>query len=313
MAASSEPATPVAESASGTPEYVDAVVIGSGFGGSVTAYRLAEAGLRLPAGARHGRTRPARSPARPYEMSPRTSGTPSDGLYGLFRRLDLPGPRGARLERARRRLAHLRERAAAQGRRVVRARLPDGGGYENWPIDARATSTRTTTASSACSARSGTRSTVEPYASTPKTAPMHAAARARRRLAARRRSPSRSPTPATASPAGRLPIEPSRTATSTAACATRAACAASATSAATRQQEHARPHLPLGRRAPRAPTCARCTRCARSRRATAAATCRVPSGTSPNARARPPVRRCTVRADRRRARRGHVRLAPTCC
>ncbi len=71
-------------------EHVDAVVVGSGFGGSVAAYRLAEAGRSVVVLER-GRDYPPGSFARtPAEMS-RAFWDPSEGLYGLF---DVWGFRG---------------------------------------------------------------------------------------------------------------------------------------------------------------------------------------------------------------------------
>jgi len=67
----------------GPVEYCDAVVVGSGFGGSVAAFRLAEAG-RSTIVLERGQAYPPGSFARnPYEMS-RAFWEPKDDLYGLF-------------------------------------------------------------------------------------------------------------------------------------------------------------------------------------------------------------------------------------
>ncbi len=64
-------------------EHFDAVIIGSGFGGSVMAYRLAEAGLRVCLLER-GKAYPPNSFARaPYDLS-KNFWDPSNGLYGMF-------------------------------------------------------------------------------------------------------------------------------------------------------------------------------------------------------------------------------------
>ncbi|HEY0460606.1 MAG TPA: GMC family oxidoreductase [Pyrinomonadaceae bacterium] len=61
----------------------DAVIIGSGFGGSVMAYRLAEAGLRVCLLER-GKTYPPFSfPRAPYKLK-NNFWDPSEGLYGMF-------------------------------------------------------------------------------------------------------------------------------------------------------------------------------------------------------------------------------------
>ncbi len=64
-------------------EFFDAVIIGSGFGGSVMAYRLAEAGLRVCLLERGKAYPPNTFPRAPYDLG-RNFWDPSSGLYGLF-------------------------------------------------------------------------------------------------------------------------------------------------------------------------------------------------------------------------------------
>jgi cholesterol oxidase len=64
-------------------EHFDAVVVGSGFGGSVTAYRLAEAGRRVCLLERGKPYPPGSFPRSPVAMA-RNFWNPSDGLYGMF-------------------------------------------------------------------------------------------------------------------------------------------------------------------------------------------------------------------------------------
>ncbi len=115
-------------------EYCDAVVVGSGFGGSVAAYRMAEAG-RSTIVLERGQPYPPGSFARnPYEMS-RAFWEPKDNLFGLFdvrsfRKLEAivsSGLGGGSLIYAN---VLLRK---DENWFVHDSPLP-GGGYENWPI-----------------------------------------------------------------------------------------------------------------------------------------------------------------------------------
>ena len=64
-------------------EHFDAVIIGSGFGGSVMAYRLAHAGLRVCLLERGKAYPPTSFPRKPYDLG-KNFWDPSSGLYGLF-------------------------------------------------------------------------------------------------------------------------------------------------------------------------------------------------------------------------------------
>ena len=63
--------------------HFDAVVVGSGFGGSVTAFRLAEAGMSVCLLERGKAYPPGSFARRPFEMA-RNFWDPSEGLQGLF-------------------------------------------------------------------------------------------------------------------------------------------------------------------------------------------------------------------------------------
>ncbi len=64
-------------------EHFDAVIVGSGFGGSVTAYRLAEADLRVCVLERGKAYAPGDFPRSPHAMKTNLW-DPSEGLHGMF-------------------------------------------------------------------------------------------------------------------------------------------------------------------------------------------------------------------------------------
>src|SRR5947199_9033968 len=74
--------------------HYDAVIVGSGFGGSVMAYRLAEAGLSVCLLERGKAYPPGSFPRSPTDLG-RNFWDPSEGLYGMvdiwnFRHHDSP-------------------------------------------------------------------------------------------------------------------------------------------------------------------------------------------------------------------------------
>jgi cholesterol oxidase len=64
-------------------EHFDAIIIGSGFGGSVMAYRLAQAGLRVCLLERGKAYPPNSFPRAPYDLG-KNFWDPSEGYYGMF-------------------------------------------------------------------------------------------------------------------------------------------------------------------------------------------------------------------------------------
>jgi cholesterol oxidase len=68
---------------SASDKHFDAVIVGSGFGGSVTAYRLTEAGLRVCVLERGKAYPPDSFPRAPHRMK-NNFWDPSEGLHGLF-------------------------------------------------------------------------------------------------------------------------------------------------------------------------------------------------------------------------------------
>ncbi|MFD0312771.1 FAD-dependent oxidoreductase [Streptomyces flavalbus] len=115
-------------------EHVDVVIVGSGFGGSVTAYRLAEAGLSVVLLERGRAYPPGTFPRTPAELG-RAFWDPRAGLRGLFdvrsfRRFDsvvASGLGGGSLVYAN---VLLRK----DERWFVEAQPLPGGGHESWPL-----------------------------------------------------------------------------------------------------------------------------------------------------------------------------------
>jgi cholesterol oxidase len=116
-----------------TPEHVETVVIGSGFGGSVTAFRLAEAGRRVLVLERGNLIPPGKFPRAPHLVK-RNFWDPSAGLFGMwnvwfFRRLGAivgSGVGGGSLIYAN---VLLRK-----DERWFVTEEPGRPGYEHWPV-----------------------------------------------------------------------------------------------------------------------------------------------------------------------------------
>jgi cholesterol oxidase len=116
------------------PEHTDVVVIGSGFGGAVSAYRLAEAGRRVCLLERGRAYPPGSFPRRPHEMRA-NFWDPSNGLHGLFNMWSFRGIEAvvsAGLGGGSLIYANVLIR---KDERWFVADEPLGSGAERWPID----------------------------------------------------------------------------------------------------------------------------------------------------------------------------------
>ena len=126
--------------------HFDAIVVGSGFGGSVTAYRLAEAGKRVLVLER-GRPYPPGSFTRSPYRARESFWDPPRGLTGMYHYWSFKGIDALVVGRPRRRLADLRQRVPAQGRALVRRTRTSTTAATSTGRSTARTSTRTTTAS----------------------------------------------------------------------------------------------------------------------------------------------------------------------
>ncbi|MFP2925991.1 GMC oxidoreductase [Pyxidicoccus sp. 3LG] len=114
-------------------EHYDAIIVGSGFGGSVMAYRLAEAGLRVCVLERGKKYPPGSFPRSPYAMS-QNFWDPAQGKHGLFNLWSFKGLGGvvsAGLGGGS--LIYANVLLRKDEKTFVNEDLRNGG-YEDWPV-----------------------------------------------------------------------------------------------------------------------------------------------------------------------------------
>jgi len=153
-------------------ESVDAVVVGSGFGGSVAAYRMAEHGRSVVLLER-GRRWPPGSFARTPRAMARNFWDPSEGMQGLFDVWSFRGLEGlvsAGLGGGS--LIYANVLLRKDEKWFVRDSPVPGGGYENWPV------TRADLDPHYAAVEEVMGATRYPYTDTPKTQAMEQAAAA---------------------------------------------------------------------------------------------------------------------------------------
>jgi cholesterol oxidase len=114
-------------------QHFDAVVVGSGFGGAVTAFRLAEAGMSVCVLERGKAYPPGSFPRSPWGMS-RNLWDPSEGLHGLFNLWEFRGL-GAIVASGLGGGSLVYSNVLIRKDRSTFVREdPDRGGLESWPV-----------------------------------------------------------------------------------------------------------------------------------------------------------------------------------
>jgi cholesterol oxidase len=115
------------------PEHFDAIIVGSGFGGSVMAYRLAEAGLRVCVLERGKPYPPGSFPRSPHAMR-RNFWDPNEGLHGLYHLWSFRGLGGVVASGlGGGSLIYANVLLRKDEKTFVHENLQDGG-YEHWPV-----------------------------------------------------------------------------------------------------------------------------------------------------------------------------------
>lgn len=115
-------------------EHFDVIIVGSGFGGSVMAWRLAEAGLSVCLLERGKAYPPGSFPRSPYGMR-RNFWDPHQGLHGLFNIWSFPGLAGVVSSGLGGGSLIYANVLLRKDEKTFVRESPRHGGYEYWPIN----------------------------------------------------------------------------------------------------------------------------------------------------------------------------------
>jgi cholesterol oxidase len=116
-----------------TDTHFDAVIVGSGFGGSVSAYRLAEGGLRVCVLERGKAYPPGTFARRPRELAANVW-DPSEGGHGLFNVWSFRGIEAVISSGLGGGSLIYANVLLRKDEKWFTQRRPDGRGYETWPV-----------------------------------------------------------------------------------------------------------------------------------------------------------------------------------